>query len=464
MIKISDVLKSLIWLGPLVAFILAVSLPYIGWSKEAAITLAIIFLCALWWATEVVPIPVTSLIPLALFPLLGVLSPKQVAQAYGDPFILLLMGGSLLSTAMSHSGAHRRIALLMVNLFGGSSFRHVVFGFMAASAMLSMWISNTATTLMLLPIALAVIQGTNSQKLAIPLLLGVCYAASIGGMGTPIGTPPNLIFMRIYTEATGVDFSFSLWLSWGIPVVLLLLPVAGIWLTRNLSHDGKIQLPENEKWSAIQVRVLLVFAVTACLWITRKEPFGGWSQLFDLPNANDASVVLLAVVALFVIPDGRGGKLLTWESARNIPWGILLMFSSGLCIASAFGQSGLANSLAGNLSGVGALPIFITVILLCLMVTFLTEFTSNTATTALLMPVLATVGVTIGVEPTILMIPAAFSASCAFMLPVATAPNAIVFGSEQVPIQAMIRNGLLLNLLGAIIISTFCYLRSGAFG
>ena len=312
---------------------------------------------------------------------------------------------------------------------------------------------------MLLPIAIAVLQNADDKKLEIPLLLGICYAASIGGMGTPIGTPPNLIFMKIYSETTGQEFSFAQWLTWGIPIVLILLPIAGFHLTRNLGHSGKIDIPQTEKWTSLQKRVLWVFALTAFFWITRKEPFGGWSELFGLQYANDASVAMLAVVAMFILPDGTGGKLLTWKCANRIPWGILLLFSSGLCIAKAFGESGLAAMLATHLSGVAVLPLLLVIASICLLVTFLTELTSNTATTALLMPVLATVGITIGLDPIVLMIPAAISASCAFMLPVATAPNAIIFGSERVPIQAMIRRGFVLNLLGAIVVSSFCFLR-----
>jgi sodium-dependent dicarboxylate transporter 2/3/5 len=225
--------RWLLIVGPAAALTLFFVLLGQGWSPESAVTAAVTLLCALWWIFEPVPIPFTSLLPMAVFPLLGVLTPAQVGQSYGSPLILLLMGGFMLSTAMSDSGAHRRIALYMVNLFGGGNARGLVLGFMAAAAVLSMWISNTATTLMLLPVALAVLEQTD-RKMNVPLLLGIAYAASIGGLGTPIGTPPNLIFMQVHLDRFGTTPSFPEWMTWGIPVVILLVPLAGLWLTRGV--------------------------------------------------------------------------------------------------------------------------------------------------------------------------------------------------------------------------------------
>ena len=237
---------------------------------------------------------------------------------------------------MAGSGAHRRVALNMVNIFGGSNSKRLVFGFMAASALLSMWISNTATTLMLLPVALAVIEKAEDKSLAIPLLLGIAYSASVGGIATPIGTPPNLMFREIYEQTTETEVSFIAWMSWGIPVALMFIPIIGLYLTRNLNHSGSIMLPSAGKWSTYEKRVLLVFALTAIAWMTRGEPFGGWKIWLDLPYANDASVALLAVVAMFLIPNGKGGQLLDWETANKIPWGMLILFGGGIAIAKAF--------------------------------------------------------------------------------------------------------------------------------
>lgn len=414
--------------------------------------------CVIWWVFEPVPIPVTSLLPIAILPLLGVLTPKEVGQAYGSPLILLLLGGFLLSKAMEHSGAHRRIAYGMVTLFGTSSTRRLVMGFMAASAVLSMWISNSATTLMLLPVALAVLDGVDDRsRLAPPLLLGIAYAASIGGVGTPIGTPPNLIFMQVYERTTGESISFTQWMSWALPVVVILVPAMALVLTRNLGGALQLQLPPLGRWQIQERRVMIVFGLTALAWITRREPFGGWSSWFDLPQANDASVALLAVVVMFLVPNGKGERLLTWERASTIPWGVLLLFSGGICLAEGFVKSGLSGLMGQWLVELISIHPYALMLLICLAVTFMTEATSNTATTALLMPVLAAAAVAAGIAPVIIMVPAAMSASCAFMLPVATAPNTVVFSSGMISIARMAREGFLINLMGAGVISSVCY-------
>jgi len=444
-------------LGPVLSLAMYFVLSNAGWEFAPAATAGITLLCALWWIFEPIPIPFTSMIPLALFPLLGILTPNQVAQAYGSPLILLLLGGFMISTAMADSGAHRRIALYMVNLFGGGSARGLVLGFMTASALLSMWISNTATTLMLLPVALAVLERADKQ-LAIPLLLGVAYAASIGGLGTPIGTPPNLIFMQVYADEFGQAPSFPEWMSWGLPVVVLMIPITALWLTRGVHLSHKVELPPVGQWSTAEKRVLSLFALTAVMWITRQAPFGGWSQWFGLPNANDASVALLAVIVMAIAPNGKGGRLLRWEAASKIPWGVLILFGGGITIASAFMQSGLADHVAGQLGILSALPVWLMILLICLIVTFMTEVTSNTATASLLMPLLAAASVATDIDPYLLMIPAAMSASCAFMLPVATAPNAVIYGSGKLTVKDMAKAGLVLNLIGAVVISIVSYL------
>ena len=367
----------------------------------------------------------------------------------------------MLSRAMERSGAHRRLALGMVRLFGGHDQRRLVLGFMVASAALSMWISNTATTLMLLPVAMALLDDDNRERLGAVLLLGVAYAASIGGIATPVGTPPNLIFMQVYADEVGTAPGFAQWMSWGLPIVILFVPLAGLWLTRRLGGEQAPEVPAVGRWQSAEVRTLLVFAITALLWVTRREPFGGWSGWLDLPNANDASVALLAVVALFLVPDGRGGRLLDWPTAERIPWGVLILFGGGIALARAFSASGLSALLGGALTGLGHWPVWMALIGLCLAVTFLTEITSNTATTVLLMPVLALAAMGSGIDPLLLMVPAAMSASCAFMLPVATAPNAVVYGSGLISTRQMASEGLVLNLIGALCISLILGLRLG---
>ncbi|MEH6357347.1 MAG: SLC13 family permease [Pseudomonadales bacterium] len=444
-------------IGPLLGGVVAFLMMQAGWPNPPVFVAGVTTLCAIWWIFEAVPLPITSLLPMALFPPLAVLDHKSVALAYGSPLILLMLGGFILSAAMASSGAHRRVALLMVNLFGKSSDRRLVFGFMAASAVLSMWVSNTATTLMLLPVALAVLESAKNKALVVPLLLGICYAASVGGIGTPIGTPPNLVFMKVYAENTGTELTFLQWMKWGVPLVVCFVPVIGWYLTRKLHSQQAIELPHVGCWQPAEKRVLILFGLTALAWMLRKEPFGGWSGWLDVPGANDASVALVAAILLFVIPDGRGGRLLDWESANKIPWGMLLLFGGGIAIASAFKQTGLSEALAHELTDLSNLPVFLLLLSICLVVTFLTEMTSNTATTTLLMPILAAAGLASGVDPALLMVPAAMSASCAFMLPVATVPNAIIFGSGHVTIRDMVQRGVVLNLIGALLISFLSY-------
>lgn len=445
--------------GPLLAALAGYLMLQAGWAQEAALAVAITSLVVVWWIFEPIPIPATSLLPLALMPALGILPQRTVAESYGSPLILLLLGGFILSTAMERSGAHRRVALTMVNLFGGTSSRRLVFGFMTAAAVLSMWISNTATTLMLLPVALAVLERSDDPDLARPLLLGTAFAASLGGLGTPIGTPPNLIFMQIHAEYTGNTVSFLQWMQWGVPVVVVFLPLMGLWLTRKLGRSSAIQVPQVGAWSAAEARVMLVFGATALAWMTRQEPFGGWSSWLGLEGANDAAVAFIAVVAMFLIPDGRGSRLLDWETAERIPWGMLLLFAAGITIARGFEATGVSAALGDALSNLAGWPPLLVIAAICLMITFLTEVTSNTATTTLMMPILAAAAIGAGIDPILLMVPAAMSASCAFMMPVATAPNAIMFGSGRFTTREMAREGFVLNLTGAMVITLIIFWR-----
>ena len=425
---------------------------------ETVITLGIAIWTALWWIFEAVPIPVASLLPLSLLPLFGILSPKVVGEKYGHPLVLLLLGGFLLSKAMEKSGAHRRIALMMVNACP-SGEKFLILGFMTATAFLSMWISNTATTLMMLPMALAVIQGSQNKKLTIPLLLGIAFAANVGGIGTPIGTPPNLVMIGAYKDMGFPELSFSQWMKFGVPVTIIMVLVIWLWLSRSITGKNQIELPNPGNWQSAEVRTLVVFTLTALAWITRSEPFGGWKTWLNLHNANDASVAFLAVIALFCIPSGGSKKdrLLDWKTANQIPWGMLVLVGAGLCLGEGFKQSGLSAKIAGVFTGIENLHLMGLLLGLCLLVTFLTEMTSNTATTNVLMPILGAAATASNIDPILLMIPAAMSASCAFMLPVATIPNAVVFGTGEVTVKRMAREGLVLNLLGALIISIICY-------
>lgn len=430
-----------------------------GLPLEQCATAATAALCGVWWMLQPVPIYVTSLVPFVALPLFGVLDHRVVAQSYGHTLVLLLMAGFMLSTAIEACGAHRRLALSMTRLVGGSeavSARRLLLGFMAASAVSSMWLSNTATTLILLPIALAASAGESCFDLRRRLLVGIAYAASIGGMGTPIGTPPNLLLVATLEDMGQPAWSFSRWMSVALPIVLVLLPLAYWVLARPL---GKELLPALQRLgpaSSREKRVLSVFALTAGLWVTRSEPFGGWSAAFGLSQVGDATVGFLGLLLLLLLPDKRGQPLLRWQEASTIPWGILLLFGGGIALAAGFKESGLSASLGQGLSGLATAPPVLMMLGVTLGVTFLTEVTSNTATTALLLPILGSTALAAGVPPEKLMVPATLSASCAFMLPVATAPNAIVFGSGQVSAGFLARQGLLLNFLGAVVISLLC--------
>ncbi|UHQ54922.1 MULTISPECIES: SLC13 family permease [Microbulbifer] len=444
--------------GPVLAVIFYGVLTTLGMAYLPAVTAAITLLTVIWWVTEALPIPATSLAPFVLLPLFGVTDHKLVASSLGSHVILLLMGAFILSKALEKSGAHERLALYMLQVVGVSSGRRLVLGFMLAAGLLSMWISNTATTLMMLPIALAVLSRADNRKLTVALVLGIAYAASLGGVGSPIGTPPNVIFMGIYEEVTGSGFSFLEWMSIGLPVVLVTLPLMALWLTRSVRLEKPIEPPQVGEWRPEEVRTLAVFGLAILAWVTRSEPFGGWSGLFGVEGAGDSTVALAAVVVMFMVPNGKGGRLLDWPTAETIPWGMLLLFAGGIAIAKGFSASGLSDMLGNGLSFLTTLPLWLMLVLLCLSVTFLTEITSNTATATLLMPILAVAAETAGFDPRVLMIPAAMCASCAFMLPVATAPNAIAYGTGVLRMQDMVREGAVLSVLASLIIAGMSWL------
>lgn len=452
---------SRLLLGPGLGALTWLASTAVGQPSAIGVTAAVTVWCATWWMLEAAPHAITALLPLALFPLAGVLTPKQVAEAYGNELILLLAGGFMLSAALAANQAHRRLALGMVRLFGGGSGRSLVFGFAAAAGLVSMWISNTATTLMLLPVALAVLDGYPDRRLATPLILAIAYSASIGGLGTPIGSPPNLVFMQVYAQTTGAPLGFTDWMAFGIPTVALFLPLAALWLARGLGDTPAASVPELGRWSAGERRVLWVFALVALAWVTRSEPFGGWQHWLGLPGANDASVALLGVVLMALTPNGAGGRLLDWPTAERIPWGALILFGGGIAIASAFQSSGLSTVLAAELQGVLELPLLLRIALIAATISLMSEISSNTATAVLAMPILAAAGVAMAIDPALLMVPAALSASCSFMLPVATAPNAIAYGSGMVPAQQMLRHGIALNLIGVVVVTAVSWMVLG---
>ncbi|MGM0526607.1 MAG: SLC13 family permease [Pseudomonadota bacterium] len=440
-------------LGPVLATISFIISSMLAVPAPAALTLAVVIWVAWWWISECIPLPVTSLLPFVLLPTAGILDPAEAAVALGDNIILLFMGAFMLAKAVEASGVHKRIALGLVSKIGAGNGKKVVIAFMLATAFLSMWISNTASVLALLPVALALIDASDDANFQRALLLGLAYAGSLGGIATLVGTPPNLIFASIYQNISGNEFGFTRWLGIGLPIVLLGLPIVALWLTRNVKLNKPLVLPENPPISSYEKRVLLVFAGVVILWVTRTSPFGGWTAALGLSSLNDATVALAGVVAMFIIPSGKGPKekLLNWNLAKDIPWGILLLFAGGICLAKGVMQSGLGEIIGESLTALGGLPIWLLIFILSVSVSFVTEVTSNTATATLLMPILAATASALNLPIEILMIPAVIACSCAFCMPVATPPNSIIFASNRITIKEMAREGAVLNVLLAIV-------------
>jgi sodium-dependent dicarboxylate transporter 2/3/5 len=449
--------------------------------------LALVFLVGLWWITEPVPLAVTSLIPLVAFPLLGILTAKDTASTYINSTIFLFLGGMLLALAMEKWNLHRRIALHILVLSGSSPAR-LVFGFMLAAALLSMWISNTATALMMLPMAMGVLARLEEahgvekiRPLGICLMLSLAYACSIGGMATPIGTPTNLVLRQMYAELfpASAPIGFGSWMLMGVPLALAMLAFAWWLLTQCLFRsDRQLCLPQTElrgelrslgRLSREEGLVLGVFLLTVLLWITREDlsvfhlVLPGWSGLIFSPQLadkiDDTTVVIATVLLLFFLPSTRHGERILDEKVfARLPWGLVLLFGGGFALAKGFGESGLSAYLASKIfSDLGSASPWVSIVTVCLVMTFLTEFTSNVASTQLVLPLLAALAVAQGLSPLLLMIPATFSASMAFMLPVATPPNAVAFASGRLRVSEMCRAGLLLNLVGVGLVSLVVY-------
>ncbi|MDP6345654.1 MAG: DASS family sodium-coupled anion symporter [Alphaproteobacteria bacterium] len=459
-------------LGPLVLLSMLLAPAPDGMAPMAWRVAAVGLMMAIWWATEAIPVPATALLPLALFPLLDAGGIRQSAAPYANPLIFLFLGGFLIAFAMQRWGLHRRIALNIVGRVGTRP-AHLVAGFMAATAFLSMWISNTATTMMMLPIAASVI-GTitpealdqRHRNLGIALMLGLAYAASIGGIGTLIGTPPNALLAAFMAENFNTDIGFARWLLLGLPLVLVMLPLSWLVLTRLAYplHDHAVAdtasiTVERAKLGPLrgpEGRVAAVAVLTALLWITRP-------LLEDLPyldGLSDPGIAVACGLLLFVIPAGGGreGFLMDWRAAQGLPWGTLILFGGGLSLAAAVSRSGLADWIGHGLEVFGQWPHLAVIALVAAVIILLTELTSNTATTAAFLPVVAALATATGHGPMALVVPAAMAASCAFMLPVATPPNAIVYGAGLVSVPQMVRAGVWLNLIGVAAVSGLAWL------
>ena len=458
-------------LGGVLVFGLLLALPRpTGLDPAGWHVAAVGLLMAIWWITEALPISVTALLPLVLFPVLGAGSIDQAAGPYANPLIFLFMGGFLIALAMQRWNLHRRIALSIIQAVGTKP-RAIIFGFMLASAFLSMWVSNTATAMMMLPIGLSVIHlaggdapSAEKHTFSVVLMLAIAYACSIGGTATIIGTPPNALLQGFLNETYGLELSFARWMALGVPFVIVGLPLAYWALTRvafSLTLDqiagGRTlinnKLEEMGTVSRPEWMVGGVFSVVALLWITRP-------LLMDwVPGLSDAGIAMGGAVVLFMLPVdwGAGTFVLDWDTAAGLPWDVLLLFGGGLSLASGVERTGLASWIGTQFEALGGLPIVLLILAVTITIVFLTELTSNTATTAAFLPIMASVAIGIGQNPYLLVVPAALSASCAFMLPVATPPNAIVYGSEVLSIPEMARAGAVLNALFVVLITAVAY-------
>ncbi len=481
------------FVGPPLAVMVYVLLPSgsDGLTSEGRAVAATAVLMAVFWMSEALPLAATSLLPLVLFPISGAVPIKETAASYADPIIFLFIGGFMIALAMQRWGLHKRIALVVLSHVGTQP-RTLVGGFMVTTALLSMWVSNTATAVMMLPVGMSVLalvlgeaapsvgaphdvsSASNSRSdehrnLALCLMLGIAFAASIGSIATLIGTPPNLFFRGFMSTTYGVEIGFGQWMLFGLPLAVVMLLVAWVLLTRVVYPPGDRPIAGSKEiigqelaalgaMSRGEKNVLVVFLLTATAWVVR-EPLAGWGWLVDrvplVTRLSDAGIAVAAALALFALPvDVRKGRFtLDWATAKQLPWGVLFLFGGGLTLAGAITATGVDVWIGEQLAGLGALPLVGLVACIAAVVLLLTEMTSNTATAATMLPILGGVAVTLGLDPLVLVVPATVSASLAFMLPVATPPNAVVFASGYVTIPQMVRTGVWLNLVGVVLVT-----------
>jgi len=462
-------------LGPALFVLILMFFRPQGLSEAGVAVLATTAWVAIWWIFEVTHIAVTALLPIVLFPLTGALGLGETTESYGHKYVFLYMGGFFLAIAIEKWNLHKRIALNIIHLVGTSTSR-IILGFMMATAFMSMWISNTATSVMMLPIGIAIVsqlkdnpatKENENELFGKMLMLAIAYSASIGGMATLFGTPPNLVFAGVVKDLYDIEISFAQWLSFGLPISVVLLIIAWIYLTRfafslkmtafpggaqeiKRLRDSLGSITQNE------VRVSIIFALMAFMLITRQ-----WLQGL-IPQLDDTIIAMSAGILLCLLPaSGKEQTLLTWADAVKMPWGVLILFGGGMALAKGFTSSGLAAWIGGQAVLLKGFPIFVLVLILIFCVNFLTEITSNLATTAMLLPILAPIALSIDVHPFLLLVSATVAASCAYMLPVATPPNAVVFGSGLLRIQDMTKTGLAMNIISIILLTLIVYFLLG---
>lgn len=456
-------------LGPLLFTVTLLFFHPEGLSSQANAVLASTLWIGVWWIMEVIPIAVTSILPILLFPLTGALTVSETTASFGHRYIFLYIGGFIIAIAIERWGLHKRIALNIINVIG-SDVKKIILGFMIATAFLSMWISNTATSVMMLPIGMAIISqlkdnpATAKDENAIfgkALMLSIAYSASIGGVATLIGTPPNLVLAGILQELYAIEITFSQWFIFGLPISVILLFISWKYLTSIAFKFRQKEFPGGREEIRKQLRalgaityeeklVLAVFGLTGLAWISRSFVINRF-----LPAVDDTVIAVAGAVVLFLIPASRGQEraLVKWDEAVKLPWGILLLFGGGLALAEGFKTSGLAEWAGGNMTLLHGVSLGLLLLVCITLVNFLTEITSNLATTAMILPILAPLSMALDVHPYVLMIGATVAASCAFMLPVATPPNAVVFGSGYLKIKDMVQKGIWMNILSIILVT-----------
>ncbi|TYP97416.1 sodium-dependent dicarboxylate transporter 2/3/5 [Tenacibaculum adriaticum] len=461
-----------LFLGPILFILIKLFFHPEGLDGSANAILASTVWVAIWWITEAISIPATALLPIILFPLTGGLSLSLTTASYGHKYIFLFIGGFILAIAIEKWNLHKRIALNIIKIVG-TNVNRIILGFMVATALLSMWISNTATAVMILPVGMAIIaqlqdnpKTKQDENLIFgkALMLAIAYSASIGGMATLIGTPPNLVLAGVVEKTYHTEISFLQWFIFGFPISILLLFVCWVYLTRFAfkfkqkkfpggKNEIEKQLRELGKMSYEEKSVLVIFSLTALAWISRAFLLVKW-----LPAIDDTIIAIIASIILFLVPSSkRNQPLISWEDAVKLPWGILILFGGGMALALGFESSGLASWIGNQLTSLEGISVFILLLVLITSVNFLTEITSNMATTAMLLPVLVSLATVINIHPYILLVSATVAASCAFMLPVATPPNAVVFGSGYLKIEDMVKKGVWMNIASIIILTLIVY-------
>lgn len=439
--------------GPLIYFLMQM-IPFEGLSPEGRSILAGTVWIAIWWITEPVPIPVTSLLPLVVFSISGALELSEISISYARPIIFLFLGGFVIGMAVERWGLHKRVAFGIIRMFGVREKR-VILGMMVASAFLSFWISSVPVTIMMLPIGISLIESfDNRQPFARYLLLGIAYAASIGGNATLIGSTPNIIMVGIIQESLGIEISFVKWMLFAAPFAIILLFLAWLILTRykvdeNTGKGAAINLPNLGKMSKTEKRVLVVFSITVFLWLTRTFIWNRW-----FPGLTDPMIAMIGGLLMFFIPSGVKGKgtLMTWEEAKKLPWGTLILFGGGLAIAKGFADTDLTAWLGSLFTRLDYLPEALFLLIIIVGINVLTEINSNTATASMMIPLIISIGHSLDMDVLPMLAAVSFSASSAFMLPVSTPPNAIVFSSGKIDIAKMMRAGIAINITAIILI------------